>query len=1038
MKNICRLLLRSCAVFIAIAALFFTGCDMGDSTRLPSFTVSFNANGGDGMVPAAQMVSPGSSITIPPGSGLSKNGFTFSGWNTSAGGSGISFSAGAPFTPSADIILHAMWIPAFTVSFNANSGGGTVPDPQTVTPGSGITIPGGSGLSKSGHIFGGWNTSPAGTGTTFHADASYTPAASVTLYALWIPGFTVTFNANGAHGTVAPQTAYSGDSITIPGSSGLSKSGFTFAGWNTNADGTGTVFDINTTYTPSGDITLYAIWTATVTFNINNGSGTTPPSWTENADANITLPGSGGFSRSGFIFSGWNTMPDGSGNSFSAGATYAHPGNITLYARWLAVFTVAFNANNGTGAAPDSREVNEGGSTTLPGDGGLSRAGHVFGGWNTMPDGSGRNYRVLDPFTPTGNITLYARWLVIWTAAANDTTNTTGINFTFGAPVSGLTDDDITVTAGTATVTRGALTGSGTSWSLPITVTSLGSGTLSVSINRPGIENRTETMTVSRPPVSWAASVSGAPYTNAINFEFAGPVAGLTPGNITVTKGTGLVTTGILTGSGTSWSLAVGVARAGEIEVSISRAGIESRTETLEVSAVSWTAAANSIENTTAINFTFSEPITGLTAAQITVSAGTVTATRETLTGNGTSWSLAVTVAGRGNVLVYINRPGIESGPRTVDVYVPPFRLISAGETHTVAIRDGELWAWGNNANGQLGDGTTNTRWYPVRIGARTDWVHVFAGNTHTMAIREDGTLWAWGNALDGRTGLGLMSGNTTTPFQVGTATDWTYVSAGFNHTVGIREDAFGNRTLWAWGNNAHGQLGIGGTTSQNLPQRVGTDTNWATVSAGGGLSGQWGGTNFGHTVASRTDGTLWAWGGNHDGRLGLGQNSSASTTIPTRVGTATNWASVSTGGAHTVATRRDGSLWAWGSNHWNQLGDGDTSTVRTTPVRIGADNDWASVSAGLSYTVAVRTTGSLWVWGSNTNGRLGDGTTTSRNVPTLIQLGTTWGSVSAGSAHTVAVRSDGTFWTWGLNTSGQLGDGTTTQRTSPVWITIP
>ena len=457
------------------------------------------------------------------------------------------------------------------------------------------------------------------------------------------------------------------------------------------------------------------------------------------------------------------------------------------------------------------------------------------------------------------------------------------------------------------------------------------------------------------------------------------------------------------------------------------RSGVQSRTETLDVSAITWTATANSTENTTAIDFVFSAAVTGLTADQITVDEGTVAVTTGVLTGSGTTWSLAVGVENRGNVSVSIDRPGVEAGPRTVSVYVrEPFRMISAGSLHTVAIRDGELWVWGNGANDRLGLGDIVNRDTPVRVGTATDWIHVSAGDSHTMAIRADGSLWAWGSATNGKTGLGLISGSTNTPTQVGTNTDWVYVSAGNAHTMGIREDASGNRTLWAWGANSDGQLGIGGTTSQNLPTRVGLDSNWATVSAG-----SW------HTIAVRTGGTLWAWGSNTNGLFGNGGTSGSFS--PIQIGTVSTWATVSAGQSHTLAVRRDGSLWAWGRNDSGQLGVGGTVSHSLVPMRVGADNDWASATAGSTHTLAIRTMGTLWAWGANTNGRLGDGTTTARNIPVLIQLGTTWAAVSAGTNHSMAIQENGTFWAWGHNQFGQLAeDFEIAQRTSPTLVTIP
>ena len=769
MRNKPQLPLRCCAGFLAAFALLFaTACNDGGSARLPSFTVTFNANEGTGTAPAPHQVAIGSHITIPGAAGLSKAGFAFAGWNTSADGFGIGFAPGDAFTPIDNTTLFAVWTAVFTVTFNANDGTGAVPATQTVNKGSGITIPGPDGLSRAGFAFDGWNTSADGTGDNFGADATFMPAANTTLFANWVVAFTVAFNVNGGTGTgPGTQVVNIGSGVTIPGGDGLSRDGFAFAGWNTSADGTGDSFYAGKVFTPTSSTTLFAKWLATITFDANWGAGTVPAPIAINAGSGITIPGPEGLSRTGFVFGGWNTSADGTGAGFAEDDTFTPTGNVTLFARWLSIFTVSFSNNQGIGTPPASLQVTEGSGTaipggdglsrtgfafggwntsadgsgdnftegdtftptagttlyarwlstftvvfganggsgtmptsrnviedtgiTLPGPGGLSRTGHVFGGWNTSADGSGTNFNVLATFTPTGNATLYAKWLVEWNAIANDTAHTTAINLTFGAPVSGLTDDDITVAAGTGAVIRGALTGSGTAWSLPVTVTSLGYGNISISINRPGIESRTETVTVFRPAVSWVAAAYGSPYTTAIAFEFDGPVTGLVADNITVTQGTGLVTRGNLTGSGSSWRLAVGVARAGNVTVSVAITGVESRAETVSVYAVSWTASANNTENTTAIDFTFDAPITDLTAGNITIADGTGIATAGTLTGSGTTWRLAVNTARRGNVPVSISRAGIESGPRSVMVHAPT-RMVSAGHSHAMAIRNGELW----------------------------------------------------------------------------------------------------------------------------------------------------------------------------------------------------------------------------------------------------------------------------------------------------------------------------------------------------------
>ena len=346
------------------------------------------------------------------------------------------------------------------------------------------------------------------------------------------------------------------------------------------------------------------------------------------------------------------------------------------------------------------------------------------------------------------------------------------------------------------------------------------------------------------------------------------------------------------------------------------------------------------------------------------------------------------------------------------------------------------------------------------------------AGNAHTVAIRGDGTLWAWGQNFTGQLGNGTTVREERAPVRVGNVTAWTQVSAGMGHTIGIRTDntlwawglningqlgdgtqtqrispvrvgtywrsaaAGGEHTvgisadgsLWAWGNNLSGQLGDGTTVEQRLrPVRIGAATDWRAVAAGGA-----------HTVGIRADCSLWAWGSNMHGQLGnnahgWGNDRSA----PVRIGADANWAQVSAGHEHTVAIRTDGSLWAWGRNEWGQLGDG-TGTDRRVPVRIGTDSDWAFVAAGDRHNVAIRTDGSLWAWGHNPQGQLGDNTATLRRVPVQIGTYADWVMVSSGSAHTIAARADGSLWAWGQNFNGRLGDGTMTGRRSPVPVAMP
>jgi len=191
---------------------------------------------------------------------------------------------------------------------------------------------------------------------------------------------------------------------------------------------------------------------------------------------------------------------------------------------------------------------------------------------------------------------------------------------------------------------------------------------------------------------------------------------------------------------------------------------------------------------------------------------------------------------------------------------------------------------------------------------------------------------------------------------------------------------------------------------------KIGNDNDWVLVS---------GGSYFEYTVAIKTNGSLWAWGRNDYGQLGDGTTTNRRR--PTRIGRDNDWMLVSADGwDRTVAIKTNGSLWAWGSNEYGQLGDG-TTTNRLTPTRIGKDNDWMHVSVGKNHTAAVKTDGSLWAWGANDYGQLGDGTTTSRLTPTRIGMDNDWRFVSAGYESTAAIKTNGSLWAWGGEGTDQI-----------------
>jgi PKD repeat protein len=353
---------------------------------------------------------------------------------------------------------------------------------------------------------------------------------------------------------------------------------------------------------------------------------------------------------------------------------------------------------------------------------------------------------------------------------------------------------------------------------------------------------------------------------------------------------------------------------------------------------------------------------------------------------------------------------------------------IAAGDSHTMALKpNGTLWAWGRNMEGQLGYGdpiTTPFSVSPVQIGPDNAWNAIALGGRHSVALKPDGTLWAWGRNGDGQLGLGdntIVS--QPTPTQIGTENQWIAVLAGYISTAALKADG----SLWTWGDNYYGQLGDGTTEDKHAPVQIGTEDRWIAVEGG----------DY-HTVAVRSDGTLWAWGANWMGALGDGTTEEK--LAPVQVGTDNQWIAAEGGGYHTLALKADGTLWAWGYNNEGQLGD-TTRTDKTRPVQIGEENQWIAVAAGDFHSVALKADGTLWAWGSNDDGLLVSATTTSAvYITSPVQIGADnrWIAIAAGEYHTVALRSDGTVWAWGKNIDGQLGDGTLVSKSSPTLTLIP
>ena len=348
-----------------------------------------------------------------------------------------------------------------------------------------------------------------------------------------------------------------------------------------------------------------------------------------------------------------------------------------------------------------------------------------------------------------------------------------------------------------------------------------------------------------------------------------------------------------------------------------------------------------------------------------------------------------------------------------------PFALVAAGVHSTCAIRsDTSLWCWGSNTYGQLRLSGTSNRLVPTEVSG-TSWAMVACGQTDACSIRTDGTLTCWGNNGSGQLGAATTAAEPRTEVAGG---PWQGIAPGAYQSCGIQADG----TLWCWGDNTNGQLGTGDTVATSVPTEI-TGGSWSQVS-----------TSYYHTCATKLDGTLWCWGINAN--LELADSSVGFRMVPGQV-SGSDWTQVVTGLYHTCAIKSDKSLWCWGGNTAGQLGNSSAPILAqgsqggvSIPLQVAGV--WKSISSGLAHTCGIMNDLSLWCWGDNSSGQLGDGTQISASAPVAaVAPGQAWASVSAGSAHTCALATDGTIWCWGSNSDGQLGTGSAGSRLLPTRV---
>jgi len=359
-------------------------------------------------------------------------------------------------------------------------------------------------------------------------------------------------------------------------------------------------------------------------------------------------------------------------------------------------------------------------------------------------------------------------------------------------------------------------------------------------------------------------------------------------------------------------------------------------------------------------------------------------------------------------------------------------------------IADAEVIAYDHPLEHGLTDAEGRFRLDGVRVGTRP--LRLGAGITvggrrHRALVQVPLTA-----ALDAEIGNVIL--RILTPASPVTAT------AGFAHSAVLKQDG----TLWGWGSNREGALGQGAVPQVSAPVELVAGTRWKSIATSSttrtvgvredGTLWEWGNqqrvpvrvgeesswtqtvTGDNHGVALRADGTLWTWGRNINGVIGDGTTANRLVPVPIPIGGEAVWTTISAWANHTVALQADGSLWIWGSNSHGQVGNGSRAGLVPAPTRIGGQTVWRAIAAGCFHTLAIRDDGSLWAWGDNQNRQLGDGTTTQRLAPVRIGASTRWRTLAAALFHSAALQDDGSLWVWGTERSGYLGLGAAPART--------
>ena len=333
----------------------------------------------------------------------------------------------------------------------------------------------------------------------------------------------------------------------------------------------------------------------------------------------------------------------------------------------------------------------------------------------------------------------------------------------------------------------------------------------------------------------------------------------------------------------------------------------------------------------------------------------------------------------------------------------------------------GALWTWGSSQYGQLGHNSNTQRSSPMQVGTDTNWdTFSNGGDSHSnLALKGDGTLWAWGKNSQGYLGQNDTV-NRSSPTQI-PGTWSSHNNRGNYAKFGIKDGK-----LYAWGYNTEGELGLNNVVSYSSPTQIGTGTDWSSVDAIDNAGG----------AAVKTDGSLWVWGRNNRGQLGLNYVVAEPGGVSSPAQIPGTWSKAQGSYLMGMGLKPDGTLWSWGSNLRGQLGQNTDAPApylggRSSPTQIpGTWSDFAAGGVGLG----LKPDGTIWAWGNNQNGPLGQNEPgpSQYSSPTQIGTDTDWSDIVGA---TYALKTDKSFWSWGYNPTGQLGLNDTNRRSSPTQV---